>query len=296
MIAGTDLTGGGTAGTVTLNLNTALVPTLAAANSFTNSQSVTGNVTATGTVQGGVVNATTGFDIGGAPLLAAFNASNFSAGLQALPLTATGTNNTATGFQALSENTIGIENTVNGSQTLGNNTQGNGNTAIGFSAMLYNATGNTNTAIGQEALHYNQQGNNNTAIGFDALLYDTTGSSNIAVGTFAGNNVALSNNIDIGNEGTATDNGIIRIGTVGTQTSAYIAGIAGVTLPTTGEPLVCIDPPTGQLGTVNCASNGAAVAQQKANDRQRREIQTLTQQVSDLQQRLSRLESLIASK
>jgi hypothetical protein len=43
--AGTDLTGGGTTGTVTLNLDTTRVPTLAAANSFTGSPNAfTGNV------------------------------------------------------------------------------------------------------------------------------------------------------------------------------------------------------------------------------------------------------------
>src|SRR5271165_1021518 len=45
--AGSDLTGGGTAGTVTLNLDTTKVPLLAAANKFTGNQTVTGTVTAT---------------------------------------------------------------------------------------------------------------------------------------------------------------------------------------------------------------------------------------------------------
>jgi hypothetical protein len=59
--AGTDLTGGGTTGTVTLNLDTTKVPQLAAANTFTGNQAVTGNlsatgtITATGTVTGGTV-------------------------------------------------------------------------------------------------------------------------------------------------------------------------------------------------------------------------------------------------
>src|SRR5215469_13113632 len=42
VFAGTDLTGGGTAGNVTLNLDTTKVPQLAAANNFTNNQTVTG--------------------------------------------------------------------------------------------------------------------------------------------------------------------------------------------------------------------------------------------------------------
>jgi hypothetical protein len=50
--AGTDLKGGGTSGTVTLNLDTTKVPQLAASNTFTGNQSVTGNVTATGVVTG----------------------------------------------------------------------------------------------------------------------------------------------------------------------------------------------------------------------------------------------------
>ncbi len=50
--AGTDLTGGGTSGNVTLNLDTTKVPQLTASNSFIGNQSVTGNVTATGVVTG----------------------------------------------------------------------------------------------------------------------------------------------------------------------------------------------------------------------------------------------------
>ncbi|HEY6272301.1 MAG TPA: glycosyl hydrolase family 28-related protein [Terriglobales bacterium] len=46
--AGTDLTGGGTAGVVTLNVDTTKVPQLATANTFTNSQTVQGNVTMQG--------------------------------------------------------------------------------------------------------------------------------------------------------------------------------------------------------------------------------------------------------
>jgi len=45
--AGTDLTGGGSSGSVTLNLDTAKVPQLSGGNSFTGNQSVNGNVSAT---------------------------------------------------------------------------------------------------------------------------------------------------------------------------------------------------------------------------------------------------------
>ena len=52
--AGTDLTGGGTSGTVTMNLDTTKVPQLAAANIFTNNQTIAGTTSGFGlTVAGG---------------------------------------------------------------------------------------------------------------------------------------------------------------------------------------------------------------------------------------------------
>jgi hypothetical protein len=50
--AGTDLTGGGTTGKVTLNLDTSKVPLLASANTFTAGQIVTGNLTLSGSGNG----------------------------------------------------------------------------------------------------------------------------------------------------------------------------------------------------------------------------------------------------
>jgi hypothetical protein len=147
-----------------------------------------------------------------------------------------------------------------------------------------NTTGLSNTAIGWQALKFDSTGGLNIAVGSSAGVFYTTGDNNIAIGIDAAHNVSggNSNNIHLGSEGTSGDEGVISIGTSGTQTSAYIAGIAGVTLPTANEPLVCIDPPTGQLGTVNCAANGM--------------IETLQKQNEELLQRVSRLESLIARK
>jgi hypothetical protein len=50
--AGTDLLGGGTTRTVTLNLDTTKVPQLATANTFTANQTITGNLNASGYVDG----------------------------------------------------------------------------------------------------------------------------------------------------------------------------------------------------------------------------------------------------
>ena len=192
-----------------------------------------------------------------------------------------GNDNTATGWEALLKNTIGIENTANGSSALESNTTGSYNTATGYAALIGNTTGSDNTANGLEALFFNTTGSNNTADGigaledntngsnnaasgafalqsnttghdntaegFQALGRNTTGLSNIAVGSKAGGNLTTgSNNIDIGNSGVAGEAKKIRIGTVGTQTATFIAGIRGVTVAGGVGVIVGTN---GQLGT-----------------------------------------------
>jgi hypothetical protein len=140
----------------------------------------------------------------------------------------TGLDNTAVGFNALLSNTIGSYNTATGFQTLLNNTSGTFNTAIGRDSLNSNTTGGSNTAVGVEALISNTIGNNNTAIGVVALL-NNNGDNNIAVGNSAGSNLTTGdNNIDIGNTGATAESGRIRIGTRGTHTATFIAGISGV--------------------------------------------------------------------
>lgn len=59
-------------------------------------------------------------------------------------------------------------------------------------------------------------------------MNNTTGSHNLAFGFAAGSNLTTgSNNIEIGNTGMAAETNAIRIGTQGTQTQTYIAGISG---------------------------------------------------------------------
>ena len=58
------------------------------------------------------------------------------------------------------------------------------------------------------------------------MYNNTTGSDNIALGYEAGFSLTTGgNNVDIGNLGAAADSNTIRIGTQGTQTATYIAGI-----------------------------------------------------------------------
>ena len=169
---------------------------------------------------------------------------NTAVGVQALQLNTTGNDNTASGYQALQDNTTGIENAAFGVYALPVNTTGSFNTANGYLAMDANTTGTGNTAIGAAALYTNTAGNDNIAIGLNA-----------AIGVSAGN----SNNIDIGSQGvsgdgTAANSGVIRIGTQGNQTSAYIAGIYNTAVGGTNI-YVCVDN-TGKLGTsgTGCAT------------------------------------------
>jgi hypothetical protein len=184
------------------------------------------------------------------PLLHDQGLGNLGVGLFALENN-TGQQNTAVGAGALLSNTFGSYNVAVGNDALNGNVLGSYNTAIGELALIYNS-GGENTAVGSQALQSNTTGSNNTAVGYNALFSNTKGGDNIALGQSAGVNVTTgNNNIEIGHLGSATDNGVIRIGTSGTQTETYIAGIHGVTVA--GGASVLIDG-TGHLGTLNSSA------------------------------------------
>ena len=153
--------------------------------------------------------------------------SNTATGWEALTFNTTGNNNTATGTGSLQFNITGTENTATGVDALFANTIGTNNTANGAFALSSDTTGSDNTATGEEALEANTTGHDNTANGTNALLNNITGSSNIAIGSSAGLNLTTgSNDIDIGNAGVAAEANTIRIGTQGTQTKTFIAGVS----------------------------------------------------------------------
>jgi len=168
--AGTDLTGGGTSGNVTLSLNTAKVPQLATANTFTGNQTVNGNLSATGSVTG------SGFDIGGEPI-------------------AFGSYSLANSFLGFAGNTTmtGNYNAAVGTLALYADTTGGGNTAAGTLALYADTTGGVNTATGNGSLSANTTGNYNTASGGGSLYQNTTGSYNTAGGEASGYTVDSSN-------------------------------------------------------------------------------------------------------
>ncbi len=158
----------------------------------------------------------------------------------------TGSQNTATGFETLFRNKTGSNNTATGASALYSNTTGFFNAANGIQALYSNTTGYDNTANGANALVSNTIGIKNTANGAFALSSNTTGSSNIALGLSAGTSLTTGdNNIDIGNSGVAGESNTIRIGTSGTQTATYLAGIRGVAIA--GAQPVGVNA-NGQLG------------------------------------------------
>ena len=162
---------------------------------------------------------------------------------------------------------------------MSNNTTGDLNTASGAFALFSNTTAR-NTAAGYSSLFSNTTGIQNTAYGANALFNNISGSSNIALGFSAGANLTTgNNNIDIGNLGVAGEANTIRIGTAGTQTAVYIAGITGVSV-TNSNPVV-IDA-NGQLGTIPLASLQGPAAR-RVRQAQREQLEPGVQQVRQAQ-------------
>src|SRR5271157_5240158 len=183
--AGTDLTGGGTGGNVTLNLNTAATDAryaqLGTANTFIGNQTVNGNLSATGVVTG----------------------SSFQIGSNLFAYGSYASNNAFLGFAGNTTMSGGL-NTAAGSQALASNTSGSANTAIGSSALQYNTTGTYNTAIGEFAGLAGDlssiTGQLNTALGYQATF--GTGSLTNATAIGAAAEVDVSNALVLGMPGT----------------------------------------------------------------------------------------------
>ena len=156
------------------------------------------------------------------------------------------TQNTATGFDALFSNTTGSFNTANGAQALFSNTTGGGNTANGIMRLLATPPASDNTANG--FMRSSATPPATSIRQWCSALFNNTLARNIALGRSAGLNLTTgSNNIDIGNQGVAAEANTIRIGTQGTQTATFIAGISGTPL---GAGVAVRVNANGQLGTV----------------------------------------------
>ncbi len=192
-----------------------------------NGNAATGN----GALQNNTTGSANTADGAGALLGNTTGFSNTGLGGGALEANTSGFDNSAVGSAALCANRTGTGNTALGKGALESNTIGNENCALGDDSLQLNKKGGSNTALGSFSLGANSVGNSNTAVGGSALFRNQAGSNNIGLGFLGGQKISNgSNNISIANDGASTDSGTIRIGTTGTQTSAYIAGISGVTV------------------------------------------------------------------
>jgi hypothetical protein len=238
--AGTALTGGGTSGAVTLNLDTTKVPLLAANNAFTGSETVAGSLSAAslavaGTASAGTVNATTGFDLGGT-LFAFGSATNGNAFLGFAGNTSTtGTYNTASGYQALSSDTAGGDNTAGGYLALYGNTAGYDNTAFGYGALASNTTGGSNVGLGSSA---GETADNSNITGYDDTLLGVntqlgTGSISNATALGANAEVTQSNTLVLGCVPARTNKcgNSVSVG-IGTSTPTSLLQVAGTVTAT----------------------------------------------------------------
>ena len=209
--AGTDLTGGGTSGSVTLNVDTTKVPQLNTANTFTGNQTVNGNLSATGLVTGSALN------VGGSLFgFGSFQNANAFVGY-AGNSTLTGNQNTGSGSEALISETSGISNVANGANALFSDTFGSDNTGLGVNALYYVTSGNLNTAVGYNA-------------GETLNGSETGGAYNLYLGASAGPGVKtnLSEATAIGANAVVNESYAMILG--GTGTNAITVGI-GTTAP-----------------------------------------------------------------
>jgi hypothetical protein len=251
--AGTGLTGGGTGGTQTLSLDTTKVPLLTAINTFTGNQTVNGNLSATGTVTGNAFNI-------GSNLFAfgSYNNSNAFLGF-AGNTNMTGGGNTGTGYLAFVSNTMGTYNTANGYAALIANTTGGNNTASGEEALPFNTSGVYNTGNGDSALYYNTSGGYNTGVGaWSGFTWDgtyMTGSNNTFVGynTYAGTGT-LTNATAIGANAMVTASNAMVLGSINGVNGATASTNVGIGTTAPGSPLEV----HGQLATLQ--NFGAPIA------------------------------------
>jgi hypothetical protein len=199
---------------------------------------------------------------------------NTASGVGALTFNTTGSDNTASGVSALTYNTTGSENTASGAYALYSNTTGTHNTASGYQALYSTTTGIEDTGVGYGALHTNTTGKENTAFGNEALYAVTTGTNNIAMGFHAGIDLTSgSNDIDIGNAGVAAESGVIRIGTAGTQTKTFVAGIENSKI--TGAAVYVTS--SGQLGVLASSERyKTAIAPMGANSQKLQQLRPVT--------------------
>jgi len=210
--AGSDLTGGGTSGSVTLNLDTTKVPLLSAANTFVGNQSITGNLTATGSISA----QTASLNANGTTTALYINQTGGGVGLG---VSAT----TGYGISSIAEFT-GVE---------GTSTAAGGYGVVGLSTSGYAVYGVDNAPTGTSVGVY---GETESSAG-----YGVEGSSS-NVGVYGSGTGTVGYGVD----GHGTYMGVKG---VGTATSGTSIGVYGQTSDTEGYGVQGASPNIGVYGT-----------------------------------------------
>lgn len=145
----------------------------------------------------------------------------------------------------------GSLNTAVGADSLLNNDSGSSNTGVGWGALKDNRSGINNVAVGSQAMPLGR-GSFNTLVGSGSAFFMASGDRNIIVGFQAAMGIDHGDdNIFLGaSPAVFAESAHIRIGTPGTQTATFIAGIRGTTTALNDALPVVIDS-AGQLGTIS---------------------------------------------
>lgn len=160
--------------------------------------------------------------------------------------------------------TIGTANDGFGLGVLQNITSGTSNSAFGNASLQNITIGSQNSAYGASSGTALNTGGNNTLVGFQSGLLLQSGNSSVALGYQSGSawGAAVSNNIAIGSIGAVADSARIRIGTNGTHTSAFFAGIDGVNV---GSVAKVVTMASDQLGTATITAGSNITVTPGAN-------------------------------
>jgi trimeric autotransporter adhesin len=155
--AGTDLTGGGSTGTVTLNLDTTKVPQLASNNAFTGTQTINNTVTITGSTGSNQLQVTNNSTSGATAILG------------------TGSSTSGFGVEGVSPN-VGVYGSGTGSGGIGLDGHGTFQGAKGISTTT---TGSAEGVYGQSSSTsgYGVEGNATSSTGTNVGVYGVTNSS-----------------------------------------------------------------------------------------------------------------------
>lgn len=153
--------------------------------------------------------------------------------------------NTFIGFNAGNANSTGDQNVCVGAIAGQDITSGANNIYLGVNAGKQVDTGSGNCCMGINAGQLMSSGSNNVIIGFNSgQNYTGAETSNICIGDSVGGVTGESNALHIGDTG-------------GSITSAYVAGIAGVSVSNTN--MVTINTSTGQLGSQAVPGGGGSL-------------------------------------